>query len=78
MFDHWVGNIPWRREKLPTPVFWPGEFHELVLFLKIISMVLQCIDDKQWTLLIVGLVTFPKMILFGFSIHIQKRIRKRK
>ena len=23
----WVGNIPWRRERLPTPAFWPGEFH---------------------------------------------------
>ena len=19
-------NIPWRRKRLPTPVFWPGEF----------------------------------------------------
>ena len=28
-FDPRVGKIPWRREKLPTPVFWPGEFHEL-------------------------------------------------
>ena len=26
---HWVGKIPWRRERLPTPVFWPGEFHGL-------------------------------------------------
>ena len=26
-FDPWVGKIPWRREWLPTPVFWPGEFH---------------------------------------------------
>ena len=26
-FDSWVGNIPWRREWLPTPVFLPGEFH---------------------------------------------------
>ena len=26
-FDRWVGKIPWRRESLPTPVFWPGEFH---------------------------------------------------
>ena len=26
-FDHWVGKIPWRKEQLPTPVFWPGEFH---------------------------------------------------
>ena len=25
-FDPWVGKIPWRRERLPTPVFWPGEF----------------------------------------------------
>ena len=28
-FDPWVRKIPWRRERLPTPVFWPGEFHEL-------------------------------------------------
>ena len=25
----WVGKIPWRRERLPTPVFWPGKFHGL-------------------------------------------------
>ena len=24
-----LGKPPWRRERLPTPVFWPGEFHEL-------------------------------------------------
>ena len=23
------GRFPWRREGLPTPVFWPGEFHGL-------------------------------------------------
>jgi len=28
-FDAWVGKIPSRRERLPTPVFWPGEFHGL-------------------------------------------------
>jgi len=22
-------KIPWRRERLPTSVFWPGEFHGL-------------------------------------------------
>ena len=27
-FDPWVGNIPWKREWKPTPVFLPGEFHE--------------------------------------------------
>ena len=26
-FDPWVGKIPWRRDWLPTPVFWPGGFH---------------------------------------------------
>ena len=25
-FDPWVGKIPWRREKLPTPVVWPRKF----------------------------------------------------
>ena len=25
----WVGNIFWRRERLPVPVFWPGQFHGL-------------------------------------------------
>ena len=24
-----VGKIPWRRKRLPTPVFWPGELHGL-------------------------------------------------
>ena len=26
-FDPWVGKIPWRRERLPTPVFFPGKSH---------------------------------------------------
>ena len=26
-FDPGVGKISWRRERLPTPVFWPGEFY---------------------------------------------------
>ena len=25
-FNLWIGKIPWRRERLPTLVFWPGEF----------------------------------------------------
>ena len=28
-FDPWAGKIPWRRERLPTPVFRPGEFRGL-------------------------------------------------
>ena len=33
MWDTWIWPLgwedPWRREQLPTPVFWPGEFHGL-------------------------------------------------
>ena len=32
MWEIWVrslGKIPWRMERLPTPVFWPGKFHGL-------------------------------------------------
>ena len=25
-----VGKIPWKRERIPTPAFWPGEFHGLL------------------------------------------------
>ena len=28
-FNSWVRKICWRRDRLPTPVFWPGEFHGL-------------------------------------------------
>ena len=37
MWETWVqslnpvGKIPWRRESLPTLVFWPGEFHGLYI-----------------------------------------------
>ena len=27
--DPWLGRFPRRRERLPTLVFWPGEFHGL-------------------------------------------------
>ena len=33
VWETWVRSLgwedPWRRERLPTPVFWPGEFHGL-------------------------------------------------
>ena len=28
-FNPCIGKIPWRRERISTPVFWPGEFHRL-------------------------------------------------
>ena len=33
-FDPWVEKIPWSRERLLTPVFWPREFHGRYFFLK--------------------------------------------
>ena len=30
-FDPWDGKSPWRRERLHTPVFWPGEFHGCIV-----------------------------------------------
>ena len=27
-FNPWVRKIPWRRERLPTPLFWSREFYE--------------------------------------------------
>ena len=33
IWETWVRSLgwddPWRRERLPTPVLWPGEFHGL-------------------------------------------------
>ena len=40
-FNPWVGKIPWRRERLPTPVFWPGEFHG-------VSVGSQNVDMTEW------------------------------
>ena len=28
-FDPWVGKIRWRKKRLPSSVFWPGESHGL-------------------------------------------------
>ena len=28
-FHPWAGKMPWRRERLPIPVFWLEEFHGL-------------------------------------------------
>ena len=27
--ETWVGKIPWRRQRLPCPIFWSEEFHGL-------------------------------------------------
>ena len=59
-FDPWVGKIPGRKESLPTPVFWPGEFHGMYSpwGCKELDMTewlsLSCSRLKQWMLYIRG------------------------
>ena len=31
-FSPWVGKIPWRKERQPTPEFVPGESHRQILY----------------------------------------------
>ena len=46
-FNAWVGKIPWRRKWLPTPVFWPGEFHGQRSLAALQSMGSQ-LDMTEW------------------------------
>ena len=41
-FKPWVGKNPWRRERIPTPVFWPGEFHRLYSSVQFSSVTQSC------------------------------------
>ena len=43
-FNSWVRKIPWRRGRLPTRVFWPGEFHGLCICKKL--------DTTEWPSLV--------------------------
>ena len=46
-FDPWVGEIPWRREWQPTPVFLPGESHGQKSLVGYGAIGLQSIRHKQ-------------------------------
>ena len=58
-FTPWVGKIPWRRESLPTPVFWPREFHGLYsswghkesYMTEWLSLLIQCIPLTDFQML---------------------------
>ena len=62
-FDPWVGKIPWRREWLPTPVFWPGEFHELY------SPWGHKESDTTERLSLFSYLVFPILLLSSISLH---------
>ena len=47
-FDPWVGKIPWRRERLPTLVLWPGEFHGLYSLSSVHCIVYRVTKSWAW------------------------------
>ena len=64
MFDPWVGKIPWKRERLPTLVFWPGEFHGLYSLwghkeLDTTGRLSLSLSHKVWASLVAQLVKNP-------------------
>ena len=62
-FDPWVEKIPRRRERLPTPVFWLGEFHGLCIVHEI---------TKSWTQLsdFQRLFTYIYIYIYFFSLSL--------
>ena len=48
-FHPWVRKIPWRRDRLPTPVFWPGEFHGLYSSASLVAQKVKNLPAVQQT-----------------------------
>ena len=78
-FNPWVGMIPWRRERLPTPVFWSGAFspwgrkesdttewlHFPVHFQ--VWCTLHCAEQKKWfSLRLLGVPIFMDLFYFTY------------
>ena len=59
-----VGTIPWRREKLPTPVFWPGEFHGLYS-----PWVHKELDTTEWLSLTRSLMNLLSQVNWNLNLH---------
>ena len=69
----WVGEIPWRRERLPTPVFWSREFrglyspwgHKESDTTERLSLSPKTYCFKQYRKQLVGLRTFQNRNIFS-------------
>ena len=48
-FHSWVGKIPRRKERLPTLVFWPGEFHGLYMTMEFVTLWAQRVGHDRAT-----------------------------
>ena len=58
-FSPWEGKIPWRREWPPTPVSWPGEFHEPRSLVSYSPWGHKVVDTTEWL--------SHNLIIFSFS-----------
>ena len=61
VFNPWLGKIPWRRERLASPLFWPGEFHGLY------SLWSPKESDTTEQLSLSQCITFPRLASVQFS-----------
>ena len=71
-FNPWFGKIPWRKEWLPTPVFWPGEFHGLYRpwSLKEADMTEQLSLSRDERMLILNSNPYTQLTHFSFCVHL--------
>ena len=68
-FDPWVGKIPWRREWQPTPIFFPGEFHE--------QRSLVGYSLRTWTRLKTRAHTHTHTHTLSLSLSLNERVKER-
>ena len=61
--DTWVGNIPWRKERLPVPVFWPGVTKRVTWTSRILNQ--SILKETNPEYLLKGLILKLKHQYFG-------------
>ena len=64
----WVGKIPWRRERLPAPVFWPGKFHGPHMYSPWGHRV-----RHDWATLTLSFCHFYKILLWMVKMKVEKQ-----
>ena len=69
-----VGKIPWRKDRLPTPVFWPGEFHGVAKT----EQLSQPDENKQRPLMLNLLLEGSKPASLAFLLRLKGRQRSGK
>ena len=84
----WAGKILWRRERLPSPVFWPGEFHglcnpwgckelDMTEQLSLHFMKVECSFDicSLVAIFIIGKQNFPSLLFLLIGLAFQSTLQ---